>query len=64
MAGLAWSMACNCGSPHCRRIVANEDWRRPDVRERYAGHFSPLLNRRIAARHEGVPSCSGFAGLA
>jgi uncharacterized protein len=49
MAGLAWSMACNCGSPHCRRIVTNEDWRRPDVQERYAGHFSPFLNHRIAA---------------
>jgi len=50
-AGLAWSMACNCGSPHCRRIVTNEDWRRPDVQERYAGHFSPFLNHRIAAAH-------------
>jgi len=30
-AGLAWSMACYWGSPHCRRIVTNEDWRRRDV---------------------------------
>jgi uncharacterized protein len=50
-ADLAWSMTCSCGSPHCRRIVTNEDWRRPDVQERYAGHFSPFLNRRIAAAH-------------
>jgi hypothetical protein len=48
-ADLAWSMTCSCGSPHCRRIVTNEDWRRPDVQVRYAGHFSPFLNRRIAA---------------
>jgi SET domain-containing protein len=48
-ADLTWSMTCNCGSPHCRRVVTNDDWRRPDVQERYAGHFSPFLNRRIAA---------------
>jgi hypothetical protein len=48
-ADLAWSMTCTCGSPHCRRVVTNEDWRRPDVQERYADHFSPFLNRRIAA---------------
>jgi hypothetical protein len=65
MASLAWSMACHCGSPHCRRIVTNADWRRPDVQERYTGYCSPFLNRRIAAaRHEGVSLFSGFAGLA
>ena len=48
-ADLAWSMTCNCGSPSCRQVVTHEDWRRPDVQARYAGHFSPFLNRRIAA---------------
>ena len=48
-ADLPWSMPCRCGSPLCRGTVTNEDWRRPDVQQRYAGHFSPFLNRRIAA---------------
>ena len=48
-ADLPWSMPCRCGSPVCRGVVTNEDWHRQDVRERYAGHFSPFLNRRIAA---------------
>ena len=48
-ADLPWSMTCSCGSPHCRRVVTHDDWRRPDVQARYAGHFSPFLNRRIAA---------------
>jgi len=46
-AGLPWAMACRCGSPLCRGMVTNEDWRRPDVQVRYAGHVRPFLNRRI-----------------
>lgn len=38
---------CRCGSPHCRRIITGDDWRREDVQERYRGHFSPFINRRI-----------------
>ncbi len=40
----AWSMACNCGSALCRGRICGKDWRRPDLQQRYAGHFSPLLN--------------------
>jgi uncharacterized protein len=38
---------CRCGSPHCRRIITGDDWMREDVQERYRGHFSPFINRRI-----------------
>lgn len=48
-ADLPWRMVCRCGSPDCRGEVTNDDWRRPDVQARYAGHFSPFLNARIAA---------------
>lgn len=44
-----WEMACNCGSPRCRRVVRGDDWMRPELQERYRGHFSPFLNRRIEA---------------
>jgi len=40
---------CACGSPSCRGRVTGEDWRNPDLWERYAGHFSPYLERRIKA---------------
>jgi uncharacterized protein len=46
----AWT--CACGSPDCRGRVTGCDWRLPDVQERYAGHFSPLINRRIAAERQ------------
>jgi uncharacterized protein len=39
---------CQCGSPACRRVVTGDDWRLPDVQRRYAGHFAPYLNNRIA----------------
>ncbi len=38
---------CHCRSPHCRRVITGDDWMRKDVQERYQGHFSPFINRRI-----------------
>jgi hypothetical protein len=40
---------CACGSPICRGRVSGDDWRNPGLWERYAGHFSPYLERRIRA---------------
>jgi SET domain-containing protein len=44
---------CHCGSPHCRRIITGDDWRRKDVQDRYRNHFSPFINRRIERLLEG-----------
>jgi hypothetical protein len=38
---------CRCGSPLCRKSITGRDWRLPELQERYKGHFSPFLNRRI-----------------
>lgn len=38
---------CLCGSPRCRHTVTGDDWRLPDLQQRYAGRFSPFLQRRI-----------------
>jgi len=40
---------CACGSACCRGRVTGDDWRNPLLWERYGGHFSPYLLRRIAA---------------
>lgn len=42
-----WEMACNCGSPRCRRRIRGDDWMRFELQDRYRGHFSPFLNERI-----------------
>jgi hypothetical protein len=44
---------CRCGSPHCRRIITGDDWRREEVQERYRDHFSPFINRRIERLRKG-----------
>ena len=44
---------CRCGSPHCRRIITGDDWRRTEVQERYRGHFSPFINRKIERLRKG-----------
>jgi hypothetical protein len=46
-----WSMECKCGSALCRELVTGEDWRLPELRARYEGHWSPFIERRI--RNEG-----------
>jgi SET domain-containing protein len=38
---------CHCGSKLCRGKVSGDDWKLPQLWERYAGHFSPYLQRRI-----------------
>jgi len=38
---------CECGSALCRGRVTSEDWRDPVLWQRYAGEFSPYLQRRI-----------------
>lgn len=38
---------CQCGSPLCRGVVLGEDWKRPDLQQRYKGYFSTYLQRRI-----------------
>jgi hypothetical protein len=38
---------CRCGESCCRGLVTGEDWKRPELRLKYDGYFSPYLARRI-----------------
>jgi hypothetical protein len=38
---------CACGAPNCRGKITGNDWQLPELWQRYAGHFSPYLQRRI-----------------
>jgi hypothetical protein len=49
MTVVPWQMECRCGAATCRGVVSGDDWRRPDLRERYAGRFSPFINARITS---------------
>lgn len=39
--------SCSCGSAICRHIVTGDDWKLPQLQKRYAGYFSPYLQRKI-----------------
>jgi SET domain-containing protein len=43
---------CHCGDPLCRGIITGQDWQRRDLQERYQGHFSAYIQRRIDALSE------------
>jgi RimJ/RimL family protein N-acetyltransferase len=45
-----WRMECHCGAAACRGVVSGNDWQLPELQRRYAGHFSPFINARIASR--------------
>lgn len=44
---------CLCGTPSCRGKVRGNDWARADVQQKYAGWFSPYLQRRIDRMTQG-----------
>ncbi len=39
---------CQCGSKLCRHKITGKDWRILELQQRYQGHFSKLINKRIA----------------
>jgi hypothetical protein len=41
---------CGCGQTNCRGTVGGNDWQRPELQKRYAGFFSPHVQRRIDAQ--------------
>ena len=42
-----FTMECACGADLCRGTVTGDDWRRPELRERYGDHWIPALLARI-----------------
>lgn len=40
---------CLCGAPNCRQRVTGNDWRIPELWEKYRGYFMPYLQKRIDA---------------
>jgi hypothetical protein len=40
-------MECSCGATTCRGTITGNDWRLPDLQQRYAGYFSRYLEERF-----------------
>jgi len=47
---------CYCGEPTCRHRITGSDWMLPDLQQRYAGYFSPYIQRRIDRLKAGIQS--------
>jgi uncharacterized protein len=44
--GIDYELECRCGSALCRGTITGEDWRLPELQERYGEHWVPVLRRR------------------
>jgi uncharacterized protein len=40
-------MSCTCGARECRNEITSDDWRIPELQQRYRGHWVPALEDRI-----------------
>ncbi len=45
--GWVLDQPCQCGAAVCRHTITGNDWRLPDVQQRYRDHFAPFINARI-----------------
>lgn len=43
---LVW---CRCDTYRCRQVIEGDDWRIPQLQQRYAGLWAPRIAERIAA---------------
>jgi hypothetical protein len=42
-----YALDCHCGSPLCRGKVSGEDWKRPELQQRYGDYFSIYIRNKI-----------------
>lgn len=42
-----FSFACRCGTSQYRGTIAEDDWQRPDLQQRYNGYFQHFLQKKI-----------------
>jgi uncharacterized protein len=47
------SIECRCGAANCRGTITGEDWRRPELQQRYGDYFSAYLLEKIRRRSGG-----------
>lgn len=42
-----FNFTCNCRSEDCRGVVTSNDWKNPELQEKYKGYFSIYLQKMI-----------------
>ena len=46
-----YNFKCNCSSSKCRGVVTGNDWKIPELQNRYRGYFSGYLQEKIDKFH-------------
>lgn len=49
----SWFLRCHCASYRCRQMVEGDDWRIPQLQQRYAGWWTPYVGRLVDAARAG-----------
>jgi len=42
-----YEMECNCGAANCRKVITGQDWRKPELQEKYRGFMASYLQSKI-----------------
>lgn len=42
-----YELDCRCGAKTCRGVITGQDWRRPELQDKYRGYFSTYLADKI-----------------
>jgi uncharacterized protein len=42
-----YQLTCHCAQLHCRKQITGNDWKRIELQQKYAGFFSPYLQKKI-----------------
>src|SRR5205085_12171353 len=45
----AFVMMCHCETYRCRQVIEGTDWQIPQLQKRYAGTWSPAVQKKIDA---------------
>jgi len=45
-----YNFQCNCKNSNCRKLVTGDDWKIPELQERYKGYFSDYLQKRMLSK--------------
>ena len=41
-----YEMECRCGRKSCRKVITGQDWRKPELQEKYSGYISWYLTEK------------------
>ncbi|MGA2261080.1 MAG: SET domain-containing protein [Acidobacteriota bacterium] len=44
---IVFTMECQCGSESCRKMISEEDWKKPELQKKYRGFFSEYISEKI-----------------